>query len=160
MSLAKKILESKKPFVFFHTYAVTEAILARAIGEGLVEGGASVKDMPLGVRHRSDVMAEILDAGALLVGTPTINNHMFPTVADFLTYVGGLKPKGLVGAAFGSFGWSGEGARQVKDHLAAMNVELVAVPLECKYVPGPEDLARCRALGVEVARRLKQKCQT
>ena len=34
MSLAKKILESKKPFVFFHTYAVTEAILARAIGEG------------------------------------------------------------------------------------------------------------------------------
>jgi flavorubredoxin len=149
-----------KAVVTYDTMWHSTELMARAIGEGLVEGGASAKDMPLGVRHRSDVMAEILDAGALLVGTPTINNHMFPTVADFLTYASGLKPKGLVGVAFGSFGWSGEGARQVKDHLAAMNVELVAGPLECKYVPGPEDLARCRALGVEVARRLKLKCGT
>jgi flavorubredoxin len=147
-----------KAVVTYDTMWQSTELMAHAIGEGLVEGGASVKDMPLGVRHRSDVVAEILDAGALVVGTPTINNHMFPTVADLLTYVGGLKPKGLVGAAFGSFGWSGEGARQVKEHLAAMNVELVAGPLECKYVPRLEDLARCRALGAEVARRLKEKC--
>jgi len=149
-----------KAVVTYDTMWGSTELLAAAIGEGLAAGGASVKDMPLGVRHRSDVVAEILDAGALVVGTPTINNHMFPTVADFLAYVEGLKPRNLVGAAFGSFGWSGEGARQVKEHLAAMNVELVAEPLTCKYVPRDEDLRRARALGAEVAQRLKQKCGT
>jgi flavorubredoxin len=71
-----------------------------------------------------------------------------------------LRPKDLVGAAFGSFGWSGEGARHVKDRLAEMNVELIADVLECRYVPNSECLARCRVLGADVARRLRQKCGT
>ena len=50
-----------------------------------------------------------LDAGALVVGSPTLNNGVFPTVADVLTYIKGLKPRNLFGAAFGSYGWSGEG---------------------------------------------------
>jgi len=147
-----------KAVVTYDTMWHSTELMAKAIGEGLSAEGASVKDMPLGRRHRSDVVTEILDAGALLVGSPTMNNHMFPTVADFLTYLGGLRPKNLVGAAFGSFGWSGEGARQIKDHLAEMNVELVAEVLECRYVPRSECLAQCRALGVDVARRLRQKC--
>ena len=62
----------------------------------------------------------MLQSGALVVGSPTINNQMFPTVADLLSYVNGLKPANLIGAAFGSYGWSGEGVKMVNDTLREM----------------------------------------
>ncbi|MHC4200556.1 MAG: flavodoxin domain-containing protein, partial [Planctomycetota bacterium] len=97
-----------KAAVVYDTMWQSTALMARAIADGLAAGGASAKLLPLSSSHRSDVATDVLDAGALLVGSPTMNNQMFPTVADCLTYLKGLKPKHLVGAAFGSYGWSGE----------------------------------------------------
>ena len=131
--------------------------MARAIGEGLYAGGTPTKLMSMSSVHRSDVATELLDAGALVVGVPTINNSMFPTIADVLTYLGGLKPKNLVGAAFGSFGWSGEATKQANELLGKMNVELVADPLRVKYVPDGSDLKPCYELGLKIAARLKEK---
>ena len=84
---------------------------------------------------------------------------MFPTVADLLCYLKGLKPKNLVGAAFGSFGWSGQAAGLVHDALAEMKVDLVSEPLKLTYVPDAEALGQCRALGQSVAERLIEKCE-
>jgi len=147
-----------KAVVTFDTMWHSTERMARAIGEGLTSGGARVKLLGLATRHRSDVATELLDAGALVVGSPTLNNQMFPTVADLLTYLKGLKPQNLIGAAFGSFGWSGEGVKLVGKQLEEMKVEPVAEPLGCKYVPKDDDLAKCTALGEEIARRLKEKC--
>jgi flavorubredoxin len=107
--------------------------------------------------HRSDVAADVLESGALLVGTPTMNNHMFPTVADVLYYLKGLKPKNLVGAAFGSYGWSGEGTSQVAGILADMGVTLVHgadSAVRSQYVPTEAVLDECRALAGRVCERL------
>jgi flavorubredoxin len=101
------------------------------------------------------VAAELLDAGALLVGSPTLNNAIFPTVADALTYVRGLKPRHLIGAAFGSFGWSGEAVGQLEDILREMKVELVRDGLKVKYAPDQSALAECFALGGLVAAGLR-----
>jgi flavorubredoxin len=128
--------------------------MAEAIAEGLIAGGAYPKLMPLKSNHRSNVATEIMDAGALLVGSPTLNNNMYPSVADLLTYLKGLKPQNLIGAAFGSYGWSGEAVGQVRDILQAMNVELVE-GLRVKYVPGTDVLNQCYELGQNVAEKLK-----
>jgi len=101
----------------------------------------------------------MLGAGALLVGSPTLNNNLFPTVADALTYLKGLKPRNLIGAAFGSYGWSGEAVGQVEDVLRGMKVELVGESVKAKYVPDDEALGRCHSLGVLVAERLKELCE-
>ncbi len=145
---------TNKAIVVYDTMWGSTAMMARAIGEGLADGGASVKLMPMGSSHRSDVATEILDAGAMLVGSPTINNTLFPTLADVLTYLKGLKPKGLVGAAFGSFGWSGEAVKDITAYLNDMEVELVGEPVKVKYVPDAATLAECRQLGKMVAKRL------
>jgi flavorubredoxin len=133
------------------------ALMARAICGGLVSEGVSVKVMPLESSHRSDVATEILDAGALLVGSPTLNNNIFPTLADALTYLKGLKPKNLLGAVFGSYGWSGESVKQLREFLTEMKVELVGEGINVKYVPDDEALAQCFSLGVLVAQKLKEK---
>jgi flavorubredoxin len=146
-----------KAVVVFDTMWHSTERMAQAIAEGLTAGGSAVQVMPLSASHRSDVAGEMLDAGALLVGSPTINNHMFPTVADCLCYLSGLKPAGLIGAAFGSFGWSGEATKHLADALTEMAVEQVAEPLKAKYVPTDEDLATCRQLGLTVAAKLRDK---
>jgi flavorubredoxin len=143
--------------VAFDTMWGSTDLLARAVADGLVEGGASVKVMPLGSSHRSDVATEILDAGAFIVGSPTINNQIFPTVADCLTYLKGLKPKNLVGAAFGSYGWSGESVKHLEAELDAMKIERVADGLNVKYVPDDAALGRARELGLAVAAKLAEK---
>jgi flavorubredoxin len=132
--------------------------LARAIGQGLEAGGASAKLMPLKGNHRSDVATEVLAAGALVVGSPTLNNAMFPTVADVLTYLWGLKPRNLVGAAFGSYGWAPAGVKQVQETLEGMKMDLIGDGLKVKYVPTDEDLAAAHELGMQVAAKLKLAC--
>ncbi len=150
---------TKKALVVYDTMWQSTAAMAQAIGEGLAAGGASAKLMPLRACHRSDVATELLDAGALVVGSPTLNNNMFPTVADVLTYVRGLKPRNLIGAAFGSYGWSGEGMAQVKDVLSAMKVDPVGEGVKAKYVPDDDALAECFALGLDIAKRLEEACK-
>jgi len=147
-----------KAVVVYDTMWGSTDLMARAIGDGIAAAGGTVKLMPLNSFHRSDVATEIMEAGALLVGSSTINNGMFPTVADVLTYLKGLKPKNLIGAAFGSFGWSGEAVGQIRETLDRMKVEPVGEDVKVRYVPDEEALARCRGLGQSVAEKLKQFC--
>ncbi len=147
---------TNKAVVVYDTMWKSTATMAAAVGDGLAAGGARVELLPLEGAHRSDVLTDILDAGALLVGSPTMNNQVYPTVADVMNYLKGLKPRNLIGATFGSYGWSGEAVKHLDQIMEEMNVELVQKGLRVKYVPTEEDLAACRALGADVAARLKQ----
>lgn len=148
---------SRRAVIVYDTMWQSTALMARAICDGLVSEGVPVKVMPLESSHRSDVATEILDAGALLVGSPTLNNNIFPTLADVLTYLKGLKPKNLLGAVFGSYGWSGESVKQLREFLTEMKVELVGEGINVKYVPDDEALAQCFSLGILVAQKLKER---
>jgi flavorubredoxin len=146
---------TNKAVVVFDTMWFSTAKMAEAIAEGLMAGGAQPKLMPLKSNHRSNVATEIMDAGALVVGSPTLNNNMYPTVADLLTYLKGLKPKNLVGAAFGSYGWSGEAVGQVRGMLEEMKIDLVDEGLRVKFVPNDDALKQCYDLGLRVAEKTK-----
>ncbi|KJR41921.1 flavoprotein [Candidatus Magnetoovum chiemensis] len=104
--------------------------------------------------HRSDIMAEILDAKALIVGSPTLNNGIFPVIADVMTYIKGLKPKNRIAAAFGSYGWSGEAVKILNQEFQAMGMELADEGLKVQYVPDKEALAKCFELGKKIGQKI------
>ena len=131
--------------------------VSSAIVEGLEAGGVRSITMPLGVFHRSDVATEILTAGALCVGSPTINGSLFPTVADVLTYLRGLKRPNLIGAAFGSYGWANKAVPAIEEYFESMNIELAAESIKVKYVPTDDDLKNCYDSGVKIAEKLREK---
>ena len=145
---------TRKAVVVYDTMWGSTEKMARAIEEGLSAGGALPKLMPLSGNHRSDVATEILEAGALVVGSPTLNNQLFPTVADVLCYLKGLKRKGLVGASFGSYGWAGKIVQQLDEQLKGLGVELVGEGVQVQYVPTAAALLPCVELGRKVAGRL------
>ena len=145
-----------KAVVLYHTMWHSTEHMARAIEEGLLAGGARVKVMSMGSFHRSDVVYETLDAGALVVGSSTLNNNLLPAMADVLTYLKGLRPKNLIGAAFGSYGWSGEAPSQIHDMLAEMKVTPVGEPIKARYVPDRDALLKCFELGKTMAEQLRK----
>ena len=69
--------------------------------------------LKLRATDNTDIVTEILDAKAVVVGSPTLNNQMFPTLGSFLTYITGLKPKGKLWGFFGSYGWGGGAVREM-----------------------------------------------
>jgi len=104
----------------------------------------------------SEVIAQVLDAKLLLVGSPTLNNGMFPTVARFLTYLKGLRPKGKIGACFGSYGWGGGAVKTMEEELRRTGIEVVESNLDFRYVPDEEELRKARSFGKMMAQRVKQ----
>jgi len=131
--------------------------MARAISEALAQAGIKVKLLSMNETHRSEVVYEVLCAGALIVGSPTLNNNILPQMADVMTYLKGLKPANLIGAAFGSYGWSGESVRDLEGLLKEMKVEIAADAVSVKNVPDSGVLEKCQELGKKIAAELIRK---
>ncbi len=148
-----------KAVIAYGTMWHSTETMARHIGEGLASEGAMVKVMSMDAFHRSDVAFEVLDAGALVVGSSTLNNNMLPGMADILTYIKGLRPGNLIGTAFGSYGWSGEAAGQIMDILTEMKTEPFGDILRVKHRPDREVLAGCYSLGESIGRELRKKVE-
>jgi len=144
----------KKGIVVYDTMWHSTEKMAEAIAEGISEEGVPVVPMSLQHWHRSDVMTAVMDAKAIIVGSPTLNNNMLPTVIDFLTYMKGLKPKNKIGAAFGSYGWSGESAVHIENELQAMKFEIVSPPKKVQYVPDTHSLEECHELGKMIGKKV------
>lgn len=144
----------RKALVVYDTMWHSTETLAEKIVEALGERGVEAKPMHLRLCHRSDIMTELMDAGAVLIGSPTLNNGLFPTVSDFLTYMKGLKPKNKRAAAFGSYGWSGEAVKLITRELEEMKFEILHPGLNVQYVPDGEAEKACRDLAEKVAEAL------
>jgi flavorubredoxin len=145
-----------KALVVYDTMWHSTQVMAEAIVDALSREGVEAYCRHLRSWHRSDIMTDVLDAGAILVGSCTINNGLFPTVADFLTYMKGLKPQNKIGAAFGSYGWSGEAVKLVNQELEGMKFDIVDPGLKVLYVPGTEQINACYELGKKVAKKLTE----
>ena len=146
-----------KALVIYDTMWHSTERMAKAIVDGLVQEGVSVRMFDLATNHRSDIITEVLDAGALVIGSPTLNNGMLPRMADFLHYMKGLRPANKIGAAFGSYGWSGEAVRLINAIMEEMKFTVIDPGIKVQYVPVHDDLKRCAELGRKVAKVLKEE---
>ena len=140
--------------LFYDTMWHATERMTMAIEDGVACEGVECGVYRLTVNPRSELARQVLNCQAFLVGSPTLNQVMFPTVGAFLTYITGLKPKKRIAGAFGSYGWGGGAVKQVDAELRALGLDMVD-PLEARYMPGPEELDACHDLGRMVARRVK-----
>ena len=146
---------SNKGLVIYDTMWHSTEKMAKAVADGMESQGVSVKIMNLKVEHRSDVMTEVLDAKGIALGCPTLNNGMLPRMAGFLQYMRGLRPTNKFGAAFGSYGWSGEAVKLMNKAMEEMKFELVHEGLRVKYVPDHEVLKQCVEMGKTLGKAIK-----
>ena len=146
---AKQVPEPRACVLYSTMWQATRR-MAEAIAEGLQEKGVQYTLRHMAIADHNDVVTEAFTAKALVVGCPTHNGGLLPSIAPVLEDIRTLKLKNKVGAAFGSYGWSGESVKLIEENFAAAGIPLAAPGVRAKWQPATDDLAACRELGRQV----------
>jgi len=150
---AKNTTKPKVVIAYETMWNSTEKMARKAL-EGIADAGVEAKLFNVAESDRTEVMKEMLDAKGFLVGSSTHDNDMLPTMAGFLEFLKGLKPKNRVAAAFGSYGWSGGAVASMEKELKEAGIEL-APSISCKFVPDGDEVKKCYEFGKDFAAKVK-----
>ncbi|MFX0080452.1 MAG: FprA family A-type flavoprotein [Candidatus Hodarchaeota archaeon] len=133
-------IDEKSVLIVYDTMWGSTEKIAKALAKEISHRGIPVKRFKLTTADYSDVITEAMKAKAIIVGSPTLNNGLYPTVAEYLSYQRGLKPMNKVGLAFGSYGWSGQAAQEIANIMKETKIDVMDELIKIQYVPKPEDL--------------------
>ncbi|HNQ46529.1 MAG TPA: FprA family A-type flavoprotein [Syntrophorhabdus sp.] len=142
--------------IIYDTMWHSTEIMIFPIMEGIKDEGVPCNVIKLRATPTSVAVKEFWKSRATLIGTPTINNVMFPSVAEFLYHLGGLRPKNRLMGAFGSFGWGGGGVKEATESIKKTGLEIIEPGLQIMYKPTDEDKAKCYEFGKDFARKVKE----
>ena len=129
--------------VVYDTMWGATAKLADVIVSVFQDAGVPVVKRCLSNKHISEVMTDVLEAKYVAIGTPTLNNEIFPRVAAFVTYLKGLAPKNKRGFAFGSYGWRPGVVNKIQAVMEELKWETIP-PFEEKYTPKSDVLEKLK----------------
>lgn len=96
-----------------------------AEGIGLADKDVTVKLFNLAKSDDNDVITEVFKSKTVVIGSPTVGNSVLHSVAGFMHLMRGLKFKNKKAAAFGCYGWSGEGAKVISESMKNAGFELI-----------------------------------
>ncbi|HMK48919.1 MAG TPA: FprA family A-type flavoprotein [Thermodesulfovibrionales bacterium] len=144
-----------KVVIIYDTMWQSTELMSGSIMQGIRDEGVDVQILKLRANPNSLAIKEFWKARGCLIGSPTLNNSMFPTVGDFLVYLKGLRPKNRIVGAFGSYGWSGGAVKDIYEEFWKIGLETVEPGLQVLYRPSAEDEDKCYEFGREFARRVK-----
>jgi flavorubredoxin len=126
------------------------------IMQGIKAEGLDCKVIKLRSTPMSVAIKEFWKSRGCLVGTPTLNNIMFPSVAEFLTHLRGLRPKNRIAGAFGSFGWGGGAVKEAYEEFRRMGLEIAEPGMQVNYRPSADDDKACYEFGKAFAKKVKE----
>ncbi len=133
-------IDGKSVLIVYDTMWGSTEKIAKELFKEISHRGITVKRFRLTNADYSDVITEAMKAKAILVGSPTLNNGLYPLVAEYLSYQRGLKPMNKIGMAFGSYGWGGGAVKEIIKELKTTGIDVLDEKIELKFVPRPEDL--------------------
>ncbi len=137
--------------VYLSTSGNTKA-MADAIAEGVKSRNIDAQVMNF---HEARI-EEIKSADAVAIGSSTFYYKMLPPMEKFIDSLSKANVKGKVGAAFGSYGWSGEAPVMIAEKMRELGIKVIDPVLRIQYQPTDKDLDECKQLGKDIAKKLKQ----
>ena len=142
--------------IVYDTMWQSTRLMAEAIAEGIREASpeTEVKLFNAALTDKNDITTEVFRSKAVLVGSPTINYGLSYAIDGLLGMMKGLKFRKKKAAAFGSYGWSGEGTKLISAALQGAGFELVDDGIRALWVPDNDVLQQCREYGRNFAKAL------
>ncbi|TEB16183.1 Nitric oxide reductase [Pelotomaculum sp. FP] len=137
----------RRALIVYDTMWGSTQKMALALQDGLESAGVPVSVRCLQTNHISQIVPDVLHSRAVFIGSPTLNNGMLPSVGAFMTYLKGLRPRRKLGFAFGSYGWGGQGAKEVAAVIKEMGWETPEELINIVYNPDESELEAVREAG-------------
>jgi flavorubredoxin len=141
-----------KILVLYYSRTGNTEKMAKAIAEGARNAGKAEVEVNYYVEAE-----ELGKFGAILVGASTYHHDLPLDMKNLFeeAAVKGISLKGKVGAAFGSYGWSGEAPKFVLEIMKnKFEMLVLEPPLLARYEPDQNMIDVCRNLGKRVSESL------
>lgn len=134
-------------------YGYTKA-LAEAVAAGLRAAGVATDLLDLAETDAEQAARVCWGADAIALGSPTINGGPAPQAAELLARFDPFRAKGKLFAAFGSYGWSGEGPDVLVARAKDLKMQVLEETVKVAFAPTAADLGAARGLGARLAAAL------
>ncbi|MGE5893278.1 MAG: FprA family A-type flavoprotein [bacterium] len=142
--------------IIYDTMWHSTEIMTHPIMQGIMDEGVDCKVIKLRATPMSVAIKEFWKSRGCLVGSPTLNNEVFPSIAEFMTHLRGLRPRDRIAGAFGSYGWGGGAVKWLYGELKNMKLETVEAGMQVEYRPSLEDKNNCYDFGRNFAKQVKE----
>jgi len=124
------------------------------MAKAIASGASTIKELDVIVKNVNEIkMEDFENADAVLLGSPTINKNISSKMRALLQQIKDLPLQGKIGAAFGSYGWSGEAPSLLMNALSQFRMNLHYPVLRVKREPSEKDLEDCRGWGKAIAEK-------
>lgn len=134
-------IKSSKPKItvaYVSAYGYTKAMTDIIIDEiKKAKPDFEIKAYDLNYSKMKEVVASILESDGFLLGTPTILNDALEPIWMLVSHLLPPLVAGKKAAAYGSYGWSGEGVKNISERLAQLRVKTVE-GLKIRFNPDSE----------------------
>jgi len=153
---AQNETDEKALIIYDSMWGSTEK-MAYKLMDGILEAGIPVTMKNLKNNHISDIITDVISSRLVLLGSPTLNNTMLPTMGGFLTYLKGLKPKNRIGFVFGSYGWGGQAVGEIENILKDLSWDMPVESININFVPDEKELEDVKKTGNKLGKYVKNK---
>ena len=124
----------------------------KTMAEAIANGAMTIEGVEVVLKDAYDALPEdVKDAGAIVLGGSTYNYKLIKAMDPFLKELAKLDLKGKVGAAFGSYGWSGESVPTLIARMKSFGMNVIEPGTTAVQVPKKEDIEKCFKLGRMIA---------
>ena len=126
------------------------------MANAIAEGAKSASGVEVEIKYHIGA-EELSKFDAVLVGAPTYHHDMAMDTKRLFEEAAekGVSLKRKVGAAFGSYGWSGEAPKLVLEIMKnKFEMQVTEQPLLSRYAPDQNTLNTCRSFGKRIAESL------
>lgn len=98
-----------------------------------------VKVFNVSKADKNEIMTEIFKSKAIAVGSPTVGGDILSAVTGLLAFIKSLKFKNKKAAAFGCYGWSGEGVKIIQQKLRDAGFDVIDDSINAYWNPNESD---------------------
>ncbi|MFV0425022.1 MAG: FprA family A-type flavoprotein [Bacilli bacterium] len=129
--------------------------MAFALAKGFQNANMQVKLYKVSKSDVNEIMTDIVDARAVLIGSSTIYGGMIANIAYLLEEIRVLKPNEKVGFAFGSNGWAKGAVPRIESMLLEVGFKLFNDGVNTNFLPTKEEIEKLESIAFEMSRSIR-----
>jgi flavorubredoxin len=120
----------------------------------LVLKGVTVQQFDMSVVDTGKLAMALVDAGTIVIGTPTVMIGPHPLMAYAAVLANALKPKAKFASIIGSYGWGTKAVDTIAGLIPNLKVEIIP-PVICKGQPREADYQALEKLAETIVQKHK-----
>ena len=137
-AVIEKIEERNIQIFYISAYNNTKD-MAEFLKEKIIEKGIKAQAHEITSMDLNEAISLVDKSSGILIGSPTINQDAVKPAWDLLSLISPIENRGKAAAAFGSYGWSGEGVPMITERLKNLKFKVINEGLKFKFVPSKDE---------------------